>query len=170
MKTTTKSRAKEPKRADLSPEERERQQQVARDYAQKNRERIATWSRNYRRDHPEVAAATDKRKREKAKIEQPGMVMLQEVRKRARKQGLPFDLDVQDIQFPEFCPILGIPLEPCSGHAHDASPSLDRLVPEKGYVKGNCFIISNKANRMKQDNTLDDFHRIIAYIQERLPQ
>ena len=47
-------------------------------------------------------------------------------------------------------------------------PSLDRLVPEKGYVKGNCFIISNKANRMKQDNTLEDFQRIVSYIQERL--
>jgi hypothetical protein len=45
---------------------------------------------------------------------------------------------------------------------------LDRLVPEKGYVKGNCFIISNKANRMKQDNTLEDFQRIVSYIQERL--
>jgi hypothetical protein len=66
------------------------------------------------------------------------------------------------------CPILGLKLFSGNNMAQDCSPSLDRLVPNKGYVKGNCFIISNKANRMKQDNTLEDFMKIISYIKERI--
>ena len=43
-----------------------------------------------------------------------------------------------------------------------------KAVPDLGYVKGNCFIISSKANRMKKENTLEDFYKIISYIKERL--
>lgn len=64
--------------------------------------------------------------------------------------------------------ILGIKLEFGIGRVHDASPSVDRIIPDKGYVKGNCFVISSKANRMKQGNTLEDFYNIINYITERL--
>jgi hypothetical protein len=43
----------------------------------------------------------------------------------------------------------------------DNSPSLDRINPEKGYVRGNIAIISYRANRMKADGTADE-HRLIA--------
>jgi hypothetical protein len=31
------------------------------------------------------------------------------------------------------------------------SPSLDRITPSKGYVEGNCRVVSDKANRLKSN-------------------
>lgn len=45
--------------------------------------------------------------------------------------------------------ILNIPLNWEGGPRDKNTPSLDRIIPEKGYVKGNVKIISNLANMMK---------------------
>lgn len=124
--------------------------------------------RAYRKAHPETMAAIDRRKRERLKSENPSRAIWSEVRRRARRKGIPFDIEVEDVIVPTTCPILGIPLTFGEGQACDNSPSIDRLDPTRGYVKGNCFVISNKANRMKQDNTLADFRKIVAYIESRL--
>lgn len=89
-------------------------------------------------------------------------------KRRARLHNLIFELEVKDIIIPERCPILNIELQFHKNRAEDNSPSLDRLIPDKGYTAKNCFIISVKANRMKQENTLEDFNNIIKYIQDRL--
>jgi len=71
---------------------------------------------------------------------------------RAKKYNLPFDLDISDVIVPEICPILGIKL--VFGHSkgcQSSSPSLDRIVPSKGYVRGNVVVISFRANRLKCD-------------------
>ena len=81
---------------------------------------------------------------------------------------IPFDLDESDIFIPTHCPILGIELSFNKKQAKENSPSLDRIIPERGYVKGNCYIISKKANRMKQDNTPETLRAILAYIEERI--
>jgi hypothetical protein len=91
-----------------------------------------------------------------------------ETKKRAKKRGIIFEIEVSDIIIPKVCPILGIELSFGIGRVHDASPSLDRIVPDEGYVKGNCFIISAKANRMKQENTLETLEKIVSYIKERM--
>ena len=84
--------------------------------------------------------------------------MLTNARARAIKKGLIFDIDHNYIRsiIPSHCPILGMPLEWSSqrGNGRVAlpnSPSLDRIDPSKGYVKGNVWIISSKANRIKSD-------------------
>lgn len=133
------------------------------------RARINAWHREYRKNNPEVLRAADKRKRLKLLANDPARALWYEIRKRAKRQKVAFDLGVEDLVYPTTCPILGIPLFQTAGCQTDNTPSLDRLVPARGYVKGNCFFISNKANRMKQDNTLEDFQKIITYIQERLP-
>jgi len=79
--------------------------------------------------------------------------MLSKAKLRASKKGIPFDLKVDDVFIPEVCPVFNIPLERnTKGKGPKKnSPSLDRIVPNNGYVKGNVQIISNKANLMKQD-------------------
>jgi hypothetical protein len=84
-------------------------------------------------------------------------MILKNARNRAKAKGIPFTITEEDIVIPEVCPVLGIPLE--RGDQKDFaynSPSLDRIVPELGYVPGNVIVMSNKANRMKSDGTKED--------------
>ena len=61
------------------------------------------------------------------------------------------------IEYPKVCPVFGIELEweERVNGGHDNSPSLDRIDSTKGYVKGNVMIMSNLANRMKSNSTLE---------------
>jgi len=93
--------------------------------------------------------------------------MLTCARRRAKVAGLPFNLTVGDIIIPEYCPVLGIKLEPGSKKYHAASPSLDRIVPEKGYVKGNVAVISFRANRLKGDGTIEELERVISWLKNQ---
>lgn len=84
------------------------------------------------------------------------------------KEGLEFDLTVEDLEpFPLTCPVLGIPINWMStGGTKNDSPSMDRVIPEKGYTKGNVRLISQKANRLKQNASLTELQAIIRYINE----
>lgn len=96
----------------------------------------------------------------------PAKAMLQRARGRARSMGLPFDLTLDDIVIPESCPVLGIPLIR-SGY-QDNRPSLDRVKNELGYVKGNVNVISYLANRIKNNSTLDQLKKVVAYYAENI--
>jgi hypothetical protein len=74
---------------------------------------------------------------------------------RASALGIPFTITEADIVVPEVCPVLGIRLvrHHRGGKGHDDSFSLDRVVPELGYVPGNIVVMSNRANRMKNNAT-----------------
>jgi hypothetical protein len=48
----------------------------------------------------------------------------------------------------------------------DNSPSLDRVDPDGGYVAENVVIVSMKANRIKQNGTLDEILKIAEYIKQ----
>jgi len=84
--------------------------------------------------------------------------MVTRARARAKAKKLPFNIDCEYIRsiISSHCPIFGIPLE-WSAYRSDKSvplpnsPSLDRIDPSKGYVKGNVWIISNRANLIKND-------------------
>ena len=43
------------------------------------------------------------------------------------------------------------------------SPSLDRIIPSKGYVIGNVMVISDLMNRMKQDSTFEDIEKLYNF-------
>lgn len=91
--------------------------------------------------------------------------MIQNARVRARASEVPFTLTVKDITIPSHCPILGIPLFPMRGRkgGGDNSPSLDRIHPARGYVQGNTIVISNRANRLKSDATIEELRDIASF-------
>ena len=88
-------------------------------------------------------------------------ILWYKARKRAKKSGLEFDLDLDDIYIPERCPLLGIALAVAHGRPSPGSPSLDRYDSTKGYVRGNVWVISHRANTLKGDATVGEL-RILA--------
>jgi hypothetical protein len=93
--------------------------------------------------------------------------MLQSARRRAKRAVVPCTISFEDIVIPEICPVFGHKLERGTRSSHDWAPSLDRNKPELGYVRGNVRVISNKANRLKSDASLDELRQLVAYL-ERL--
>jgi hypothetical protein len=83
---------------------------------------------------------------------------------RAKKLNVPFEISRKDIIVPKYCPVLGIELKQAEGRMNDASPTLDRLNPVLGYVKGNICVMSNRANRLKSNGTLEDHEKIVAFM------
>jgi hypothetical protein len=93
-------------------------------------------------------------------------------RPRARRDGLPFTLTRENLlPLPTRCPVLGIKIdyerEPIRG-AHEDAPSLDRTDSKKGYVPGNVRVISSRANRIKNDGTLEEHEAIVAYMERNM--
>jgi hypothetical protein len=84
-------------------------------------------------------------------------------RGRATANGLPFGITAGDIVLPKLCPVLGIALVLGDRYSSDNSPSLDRIDPARGYVRGNVAVISQRANRLKQDASPAELLAIVAY-------
>jgi hypothetical protein len=82
-------------------------------------------------------------------------------RTRSRKYGLPFNIILDDIVIPSHCPLLGIKLEPQKGRLSAASPSLDRIKPELGYIRGNIWVVSWRANTLKSDASLQELTALV---------
>ena len=86
---------------------------------------------------------------------------------RAAHKGREFTITKEDIVIPETCPLLGIPLV-ChrgKGSQQGNSPSLDRIDPTKGYIKGNVWVISNRANTLKNDATLQELKTLVENLE-----
>jgi hypothetical protein len=75
---------------------------------------------------------------------------------RAKKKSLPFNLDIEDIHIPGRCPVVNhIILKRGPGKLCNASPTVDRVIPALGYVRGNVRVISALANRLKSNATAE---------------
>lgn len=94
--------------------------------------------------------------------------MLRGAKSRAAKAGLPFNLTLDDIVIPDQCPIFGTDLVLGQGQASDASPSLDKIIPALGYVRGNVLVISNRANRIKNNATIAELGQIARFYRQHI--
>lgn len=135
----------------------------AREYNKDFKEERKEYRKGYEKD-PETKAAIQKQKSGWQR-KSPEKLLLYAARARARKGGLPFDLEITDIVIPEVCPILGIRLEKGDRCVCETSPSIDQIIPNKGYVKTNFQIISFRANTIKNDATLEELKRVVAYLE-----
>ncbi len=110
-----------------------------------------------RNRHPETLRAYERSYREA----NPEKYMLKGAINRARKYGYLCTITVHDIVIPKFCPLLGIELKRAAGKHSPASPSLDKIRPELGYIPGNVWVISHRANELKRDATLQELQTLV---------
>jgi hypothetical protein len=101
------------------------------------------------------------------RVKNPARTMLIDARKRAGDRGLEFTITLEDVFVPDTCPLLAIDIAVGVGKMTDNSPSLDRIDPTKGYVPGNVWVISWRANRIKSNASLEELKRLVAALEAK---
>jgi hypothetical protein len=91
--------------------------------------------------------------------------LIRAAKARAKKKGIPFDITIEDFILPEKCPLLEIPLTVGYGSSQENSYSLDKIIPDLGYVKGNVWVISNKANMIKNNASLEELKLLVKNLE-----
>ncbi len=94
------------------------------------------------------------------RLKDPRVRMLTSSCQNSKKKGIEHTIKVKDITLPETCKYLGITIDYRRASERGAlrsqdAPSIDRINPAIGYVPGNIQVISDLANRMKQDATIE---------------
>ncbi len=97
----------------------------------------------------------------KGRHDNPVIRLIDSCRNRSYTEGTTHAITEADLVLPETCPYLGIKLDyrRASEKGQKRTPdaaSVDRIDPTKGYVPGNVQVISDLANRMKQDATVEE--------------
>jgi hypothetical protein len=128
-------------------------------YNAANKERIAAHAREWRKANKELMSE----RRNIAYIKHRKDNLVRSAKHRARRFKVPFAISASDLNWPERCPVLDIPLEYETTSFRERSPSIDRLIPELGYVPGNVAVISMRANRLKNSATPMELEKLAAY-------
>ena len=93
---------------------------------------------------------------------------------RAKAKNLPMNITPEYLKkfVPDnmICPVLGIKMEIGEKNQSINSPSIDRIIPEKGYVPGNIIVVSNKANGIKSNATPDEIIKVGKFYKKLLEE
>lgn len=130
-----------------------KRRKYAKDNPEWKREQARKWNARYPELHKRNATRWRNNNLER--------VMWNNAKRRAEAKGLSFDIEIKDIFIPEFCPLLGLKMKIGEGGPKWHSPSLDRIDSGKGYIKGNIWVISSRANSLKGDGKLEEFELIV---------
>jgi hypothetical protein len=83
------------------------------------------------------------------------------IKYKCKVNNIPFNLTLEDFVIPEKCPLLGTKLT-VNNKVHGVdTPTMDRIDPKGGYVKGNVWVISHLANVMKNEATLEQAEMLV---------
>lgn len=122
------------------------------EYYSKNKEAILKRTSTNNKQKYKENPCKELQKQKEWKTNNIEKYLLQSAKARSKKHGIPLNITENDIIVPDKCPYLGITLVPFSDWS---SPSLDKIIPDLGYVVGNVQVISKLANTMKSCATLE---------------
>lgn len=141
-----------------------------RQYYAKNREKIRERIRNkHPRKTPKLSAEARKLKKTNDTIKakygtKEGRLkfLLFKAKTRAKEKNIEFSISYKDLDIPELCPLLEIPIvwNVRTGRPTENSPSVDRIDNSKGYVKGNVWVISMRANFLKNSSSPKELEKL----------
>ncbi len=102
------------------------------------------------------------------KVLTPELKLYYSAKTRARAKKLEFKIRPEDISIPLECPLLGIKIKSSVESLSDGSPTLDRIDNDIGYVAGNIWVISYKANRCKSNLTIDELQHMVDNLKRKI--
>ena len=126
------------------PEFKRKRKEYAAQRYQRIKARQNEQSRAWAAANPERTREIDREARRRRLL----LYIYRNIRKRAKRCGMEFSIEYEDLVIPERCPIFDVPFD-MSGNGRDFGISVDRIDSSKGYIKGNIQIISRLANCMK---------------------
>src|SRR5271157_3646280 len=105
------------------------------------------------------------------RLKDPEAVLYKAAKQRAKERCLAFTITMADIVIPTICPLLGVVVTPniMSHEKQNTSPSLDRIDNTKGYISGNVWVISWRANNLKNNATTAELETIAANMRRLHP-
>lgn len=169
--------AKNPEKA------REVRNNASKRYAEKHSEKVRARQREYRANNKEARAKSwsgwyeiNKEQRKAKDTERRGgspeakaKYLLQVAKSRAKKKNIEFSISISDVLIPTHCPLLGVELSYSGKGIHSGrSASLDRIDSNLGYVKGNVWIVSRRANVIKNDATASELRMIADNLEAKI--
>lgn len=122
-------------------------------YREDNREKQRLYMQNLRERNRELI--NSKKRLSWSKMD-PVERMYQQAKGRAKRLGIEFNIEKQDIILPKECPLLDTTFLAGTKNNYQYSWSLDRIDASKGYIKGNVWVISSKANTMKSNASKEE--------------
>ncbi len=97
----------------------------------------------------------------------------QQSKSRAQNKNVPFTVTLKYLRDTavDYCPVFGHKFVWGRSHLGKGkttgdSPSLDRIIPELGYVPGNVVFISHNANRIKNNATEKELYAVADWLHE----
>ena len=145
-------------------EKKAKQAEYMKIYQEENKEKLKGYRKKFNKENRNKI----NEKRKDYRRINPVMDLYHGLKSRAKRNNIEFTIDVDDIFIPTHCPVLGIKLEINDKPFTASSPSIDRINPRVGYVKGNIKVVSWRANDLKGNGTIEEFEAILRYMKTEL--
>ena len=144
----------------MNAEKREAKRQYKALWSARNPEKVKSYKLKQKTEFPDRSKGYSALWRSR----HPEKSILKRVKHRAKVKDLPFSITEKDIVIPDRCPVFKTPFKKGTPQA----ASLDRIVPDLGYVPGNIQVISTRANRIKNDATPDEIQAVANWLRRLL--
>lgn len=135
---------------------------ASKSWRKQNLEAVRAYNRNYYQNNKATMSKQNATYRENERITNPKARMIRNAKCRANQMQIDFNITQEDIEIPTICPVLGIELRISNKKGgDDNSPSIDRIDNGRGYIKGNVRVISNRANKLKNNANVKELELVL---------
>ena len=124
------------------------------------------YMKNYRAKNSQKIAQQIKRHRAENRLK----CLLLNAKHGAKLRNIEFTITIDDIYIPSVCPVFKTSWAEVEEGRRPNSPSIDRIDNKLGYVPGNVWVISLRANLIKKDATLSELEALVAALKQKVAE